>query len=103
MLTELETVEVVGQASNALEALELARQLNPNVVTLDLHMPGGGGLPLIEELKALQWAPIIIVLTSCPYPEYRTRATQAGADFFFDKCTEFQKVFVTFRDRICQS
>lgn len=68
MLTELETVEVVGQAGDALEALELARQLNSNVVTLDLHMPGGGGLPLIEQLEALEPPPIIMVVTSCQYP-----------------------------------
>ena len=103
MLTELETVEVVGQASDALEALELARQLNPNVVTLDPHLPGGGGLPLIEQLKTLEPSPIIMVLTSFPYSAYRARSKQAGADFFFDKSTEFQKVIVTFRDTICPS
>ncbi len=53
LLTQLETVEVVGQASDALEALELARQLHPNVITLDLHMPGGSGLDLIPRLKEL--------------------------------------------------
>lgn len=92
MLKELDTVEVVGQARGASAALELARQLNPDVVTLDPHMQGRGGLPLIEELKALEPPPTIMVLTSFPYSAYRTRAKQAGADFFFDKSTEFHKV-----------
>ncbi len=81
-------------------ALELARQLNPNVVTLDPHLPGGGGLPLIEQLKALEPSPIIMVLTSFPSSAYCTRAMQAGADFFFDKSTEFHKVLETLRNRI---
>ncbi len=100
LLTQLETVEVVGQASDALEALELARQLHPNVITLDLHMPGGSGLDLIPRLKELVPSPIVMVLTNYPYAAYRKRATEAGADFFFDKSTEFHQVLVTLRDEM---
>ncbi len=92
ILTELKNVEVVGQAQDAAGGLELTRQLHPDLVTLDLRMPGGSGLAVIEQLKQLEPPPIVMVLTNYPYPAYRTRCLAAGADYFLDKSTEFDRI-----------
>lgn len=95
--TELGEIEVVGQATDAREGLKLAAGLHPNLVTLDIRMPGGSGLDVIEQLKQLEPSPIVMVLTNYPYPAYRKRAAEVGADFFFDKSTEFHEALAALK------
>jgi len=92
MLSEVPQVETIGQAEDQLEAQKLVRKLNPEVVILDISMPGGSGIGLLREIKKGQQPPLVIVLTDQSYPLYRKKCLDAGADFFFDKSTEFDKV-----------
>ncbi len=98
ILSDLRGIQIVGEAADAAEGLELARKLRPDVVTLDIRMPGGSGLTVIGQIKQVEPSPIVMVLTNYPYPTYRKRAMEAGADFFFDKSTEFHKVLVALRN-----
>ena len=72
--------------------LALARVENPQVIILDLCMPGGGGFHTIPTLKQLQPAPVVIILTNYPYPQYRQGCLQSGADYFLDKSSEFELI-----------
>lgn len=92
LLAEIEKVEVVGEAANARKGLELACRLRPDVVTLDVRMPGQSGLEVISQIKQLEPSPTVIVLTNFPHPAYRNRALELGANFFFDKTTELHEV-----------
>ena len=92
LLCELEAVELVGQASNRRQTLEAIQRLRPDVVILDIHMPGGNGLQILETVKASESAPVVIMLTAFPYPQYRKKCLEAGAEYFFDKATEFDQV-----------
>jgi DNA-binding NarL/FixJ family response regulator len=89
---------VVGEAADAQQGLELARTLHPDLVTLDLRMPGGSGLNVIKQMKQLEPSPTVIVLTNYAHAAYRKRAAEAGADFFFDKSSEFQQALDVFRN-----
>lgn len=97
MLNDLEGVEVVGQADDTPAAMEMVEKLIPDVAVLDIRMPAGSGADLVREIKQLNPAPKIIVLTSFPYPEVREKCMNGGADFFFDKSNEFQKVVSVIR------
>ena len=66
-------------------------RLHPDLVIVDLHMPGSG-FRLIDVVGARSPHPLLLVLTSYPYPQYRTRCLKAGAEYFFDKATEFEAV-----------
>ena len=57
---------------------------------------------MIEAVKASGSASMIIVLTAFPYPQYRERCIEAGADFFFDKSTEFDRVSQVIAD-LCEA
>lgn len=92
MVSDLEGVELVGQAANASEALEIIQRLKPDAVILDIRMPGGNGIQVLETIKADEAAPVIIILTAFPYRQYRQKCLSAGADYFFDKATEFEQV-----------
>jgi DNA-binding NarL/FixJ family response regulator len=92
MLSEVTEVEAIGQVKGTPEAIEMLRKLNPEVVILDIEMPGRSGIDLLREIKKRKQPPLAIVLTNQSYPQYRTVCIKAGADFFFDKSTEFDKV-----------
>lgn len=92
LLADLRGIEVVGQAEDAIEARNLAEKLRPDVAILDLRMPKGSGADVLSDLKKLNPTPKVIMLTNYPHPENRKKCMDGGADYFFDKSNEFQKV-----------
>ena len=92
MLSELPEIEIIGQAQDGLEATNLIEKLNPDVAILDIRMPRGSGIDVLEKIKKNNPALIVIMLTNYPYPQYRKKCMKAGAEYFFEKSTEFEKV-----------
>jgi DNA-binding NarL/FixJ family response regulator len=95
MLSEIEGIKIIGQAQESLEAIESIQKLNPHVVILDIRMPQVNGIKVLEAIKKDDQSPTVIIFTNYPYPQYRKRRLDAGADFFFDKSTEFEKLVDT--------
>ena len=91
-LGEINGVEIVGRARTGAEALQALRDLRPEVVILDIRMPGGTGIDVLEGMRKEKLATITIVLTNFAFPQYRRRCLQMGARFFFDKSAEFAEV-----------
>lgn len=89
---EVGGVEVVGSADNALETIRLVRSLRPEVVVIDVFMSAGDGLYALRALRKETPAPVFIAYTNRADGLYRRRSMEAGADFFFDKSTEFKKL-----------
>jgi DNA-binding NarL/FixJ family response regulator len=102
LLSELEKVEMIGEAENVQEAIENIRQKGPDVVILDIRMPGGNGIDVLREIEKNDQVPIIIMLTNYPHQQYRKKCMDAGADFFFDKSKEFEKVVEVLNNQIQQ-
>ncbi|HNS52482.1 MAG TPA: response regulator transcription factor [Anaerolineae bacterium] len=71
---------VVGEAGTVREAVTQAEKLRPDVVLLDLRLPGGDGLEACRQIKAQRPETRIIVLTSFPDEEMLFEAIAAGAD-----------------------
>lgn len=71
---------VVGEAGTVREAVLQAQQLAPDVILLDLRLPGGDGLEACRQIKAQRPETRIIVLTSFPDEEMLFEAIAAGAD-----------------------
>ena len=92
MLRDIPGVEVLGCAEDGLHAITSIRTLRPDAVVLDIQMPRGTGLDVLKNIKHDGGRPIVVVFTNFPYPQYRKRAFEFGADFFFDKTTEFEKL-----------
>ncbi len=92
LLSELPGIELAGQAQDAPQAKEMIRSVKPDVVILDIQMPGGSGVDVLESIERNGTRPVAIMLTNFPYPQYRKRSMDGGAEFFLDKSTEFQKL-----------
>lgn len=72
-------IEVVGLASDGDEAARLAFELSPDVVLLDIQMPGTDGLTAAEEILARESPPRVVFLTTFSDDEYIVRALALGA------------------------
>ncbi len=97
LLKDLPNVEIVGESGAASDAIENIQRLRPSAVVLDISMPGGGGIRVLERLKQDAQGPMVIMLTNFALEAYRQRCTQLGADYFFDKSSEFEKVIDVLR------
>jgi NarL family two-component system response regulator LiaR len=84
-LSSREGIEVVGEAGTAEEAVSAAGRLRPDVVLLDLVMPGGGSIEAIGRIRALAGSPRVIVLTSFAADDQVVPAVRAGASGYLLK------------------
>jgi DNA-binding NarL/FixJ family response regulator len=80
-------VRVVGEAADGAEAVELAVRTRPDVVLLDLRMPGVDGLTALPRLRALRPAPAVVALTVLDADAWVLRALDLGAAGFLPKAT----------------
>ena len=92
MISELPGVTAIGQAQDAPEALNSVEELHPDVVILDFRLSDGSGIEILKKMKKNNSAAVAIMFTNYPYPQYRKKCQEAGADFFFDKSTEFHRI-----------
>ena len=80
-----EDMEVVGEAADGAEALEMAQRLHPDVVLMDIRMPGIDGVEATRRLAAEGNAARVLILTTFDIDEYVVEALRAGASGFLLK------------------
>jgi len=91
MLSTLRGVDHVDTAARASEARCAIQLEPPDAVVLDIHMPGGSGLEVLEAIRAGGRRIMTIVMTNDPSAQWRAASLRAGADYFFDKSVEFEQ------------
>jgi DNA-binding NarL/FixJ family response regulator len=89
--------EVVGEASNGPEGVRLALSLDPDVVLMDLRMPGGGGVEAITELQRRKARAHVLVLTTYDGDRDIMAALDAGATGYLLKCAPRDELFAAIR------
>ena len=94
MLCKDAQLEIVGTASNGLDALEKIKTLQPDLITLDIEMPKMNGLEVLKELRELKKKPKILMLSSLTSKgaEMTYEAIRLGADDFMLKPTDLPHV-----------
>jgi NarL family two-component system response regulator YdfI len=92
-----EDFQVVGEAGDGAKAVELAGELQPEVILMDLRMPGMDGLQAIERIHA-QWPKIaVVILTTYNEDDLMVRGLRAGARGYLLKDTNRQMLFDSLR------
>jgi YesN/AraC family two-component response regulator len=92
LVSGVEGVKVVGMAVDGTHALALFRELKPDVMLLDIQLPGLNGIELLTRVRSEQAACKVIVLTTYAFDEFRRKCLDLHAEFFFDKALEFPRV-----------
>ena len=95
-LTEPGEIEMIGFATTEADAVRQLLAQSVDVAIVDLNLKEGTGIGVIESLRALhaKAPPTIIVLTNYAFPEFEIACRERGADYFFDKSTQFGAVKV---------
>lgn len=75
----------IAEAGDAKEALDLAAKAKPDVVLLDISLPGQSGLEILKQLKTIQPESKILILTMHPEDQYAVRVLKAGASGYLTK------------------
>jgi len=92
LVAELPNVAIVGQAGDGYQAQALFREHRPDAVVLDIQVPGMNGMDLLSLFKREHPPCMIMMLTTYAFKEVRQRCVALGADYFFDKTLEFERV-----------
>jgi DNA-binding NarL/FixJ family response regulator len=92
MLINIIDVEIVGQAHNATDAIASISEAKPDVVTLDIRLPGLSGIDVLKDIRAKKLPIRVIMLTNYPYLQYRKKCKELGANYFFDKVAEIEEI-----------
>jgi len=85
-------VTVVGQAGTVAAALQEIPQVHPEFVLLDIQLPDGDGIRVLEAVKRMMPSPAVVMFTNYTDEYYRQRCEVAGADFFLDKSKQFEEI-----------
>jgi DNA-binding NarL/FixJ family response regulator len=92
ILSQFEQIVIVGSFRNGTEALEGMRLLEPDLAILDFKMPGLNGIEVLKEFRKENVTTKIIILTFYATDYYRLMASKAGADYFYSKVDDFEKI-----------
>lgn len=87
VISAIPDVDTVYQAENADEALQRLKAVKPDLVILDIRMPQGNGFSVLKYAKQTRPRTVVIMLTNYPYEQYKKKAFELGADYFFNKST----------------
>ncbi len=92
IISEIPGVKVIGEAGNSREAIAVVRKTNPDVVMLDIKMPGESGLQVLKKLRNEFEELKIVMLTNYSDSQYKAECLMHGADYFLSKSDEFDKL-----------
>jgi len=92
LISDIPGVDISAEAASSIEAIELLEKLKPDVIILDIRMPEGNGLKVLKYIQQKESSVITIVFTNYPLKQYKDKCMELGADYFFDKSNEFEKL-----------
>lgn len=100
VLGEQVGIEVVGEACEGEELLNVIQALKPDRVLVDMQMPGSGGLELVRRIKAAHPAVCVVVLSL--YADQLTEALRAGAGHYLLKGCRVEELLRALRNPCCE-
>lgn len=92
MLSGLKHLSIIGEAESVKSSEEFLKKNSPDVTLLDLNLADGSGFEILNFIKSSNNPHIVIILSNYSAEQYKIKAREYGADYFFDKSTEFENI-----------
>ncbi|MCC6792606.1 MAG: response regulator transcription factor [Thermomicrobiales bacterium] len=93
-------LSIAGEAHDAAGAIEMAKNLKPDVILLDLRMPGATGIQAVRRMREMDSRSAVIILTSYGDQAYVRQALEAGADGYLLKSTPPEQLITAIRNAV---
>ncbi len=100
MFDDARNICTVLQSKDSAQAYISFNSYLPEIVILDIHIPGDNGIKILEKFKKISPQAKIIMLTNYPYDQYRKRCMELGADYFFEKSGNMEQL-VELCEKMC--
>ena len=84
--------KIVGHASNISDGLNVILETKPDLAILDINMPGGSGISLLEHIKKNNLVSKVIMWTNYADDNFHALCMRMGADYFLDKSRDYDKL-----------
>jgi len=94
--------DLVGTATNGYQALRHVSALSPELVLMDIHMPGLNGIEATRCMKHSEHAPVVVLISSDSVAGTKSLAHQAGADGFVRKGVNFRHLLISVLKKLCK-
>jgi DNA-binding NarL/FixJ family response regulator len=92
IVSRYENVKILGSYKNGTDTLEAIKTLRPDLAIVDIRMPGMSGIEVLKKIREVDKTVKFIILTFYSSDYYKKLAIQAGADYFFSKVDDFDKI-----------
>jgi len=100
IVIDYDQVELTGSYRNGMDALNAIRDTQPDLVILDLKMPDLTGLEVLHEIRKENKTMKFVILTLFSSGFYRQKAMNEGADYFFSKEEDFDKIHLLIEEML---
>lgn len=90
LMLDVENIGAIAEAGSVKTALWMFRDIRPDLVVLDMHLPDGDGIEILRAIR--EELPETRVLVMTRFPEYRKRCLELKADGFFDKSGDMERL-----------
>jgi len=100
IIGKFKRAQIVGVIKDGAEILDSLRNLKPDLAIVNMKMPGLFGLKVLSEIRKENRSVKFIILTFYASEYYRQLAIQAGADYFFFKLDDFEKVALVVEEMV---
>jgi len=100
LLNSINHNSVVFEAENGVEALQLIREKEPDLVILDIRMPEMNGIEVLKKIREMKMKTKVCILTNYPYPQYKKKSFEEGADYFLSKTEDFEDLEIIVSDML---
>jgi two-component system, response regulator YesN len=92
MLGNYPQVELIGRYKNGTDTLAMLQTSKPDLAIVDFRMPGLSGIDVLREIRKTDTSLKFIIVTFFAFDNYRQMAMEAGADYFFSKVDDYEKL-----------
>ncbi|QQS36684.1 MAG: response regulator [Ignavibacteriales bacterium] len=94
LLQNIDGLSAIDEANDLPDAKNLLNQFYYDAIVLDINLPSGPGIELIDMIKSKTPTTVVMMLTNYTASQYVEKCKLKGADYFFDKTTEFDRVVI---------
>lgn len=98
LIATFNEVVAIYEAVNVLDAINKTKEIKPDILILDIMMPGGSGFDVMKTVREQDYKITVIMLTNFATELNRKRSIEENIDYFLDKSNEFEQVVEIFNE-----